>query len=182
MQDALTAEDATEVLAVIVEIVSSLNEADEQSTGNLDILMVVYSQIGDLVSSGQLNVTEDVRMNTAYININFVILIHDISYIANWKYSKCVEWYIWMATWGFRRTIFIVRANDAIQNRWFIVFFYNFSMVKSFETVASSLVSGDDFTGFDFVENQLTINAARVSDNTILVIIVYLSIYVTLPL
>ena len=71
----MTAETVTEVVENIVEVVRSLEEDDEQSTGNLVILTTVYTQIGDLVSSGALNVTDDVRINTDHIK--FVILTHD---------------------------------------------------------------------------------------------------------
>lgn len=45
-----------------------------------------------------------------------------------------------------------------------MVFFFD-RMVESFETVASSLVSGEDFTGFSFLEDQFTVSAAIVCDN-----------------
>lgn len=54
------------VVESIVKVVQSLDEEDEQSSGNLLILTEVYSQIEDLVLSGKINVTEDVRINPVH--------------------------------------------------------------------------------------------------------------------
>ena len=67
------------VVEGIVNVVRSLDNDDEQTPGNLQILTTVYTQIGDLVASGALNVTEDVRMNAEYINtfrFNPKLLLH----------------------------------------------------------------------------------------------------------
>ena len=48
---------------------------------------------------------------------------------------------------------------------FFFIFSYKFSMVESFETVASGLVLGDNFDEFSFVQDQLTVSAAIVSLN-----------------
>lgn len=95
-------------------------------------------------------------------------MIHDISCIANSKYSNCVGWDFWMGTWSFNGTIFSVCAILYNKNRCSLKLYYfytKFSIVESFEVVASSLVSSDDFDGFEFVEDQLTVSAAIVCDN-----------------
>ena len=43
-------------------------------------------------------------------------------------------------------------------------------MVGSFETVASSLVSRENFAGFELVQDQITVSAAIVS-NTIMLLL-----------
>lgn len=48
--------------AVVVSIVSELDEADERSEDNLDIIANVYENITELVQSGQIMVTENVRI------------------------------------------------------------------------------------------------------------------------
>ena len=45
----------------VVSIVSELDEADEQSTDNLDIIADVYENITELVQSGQIMVSKNVR-------------------------------------------------------------------------------------------------------------------------
>ena len=45
----------------VVSIVSELNEEDEQSEENLDIIANVYENITELVHTGQIMVTENVR-------------------------------------------------------------------------------------------------------------------------
>lgn len=46
--------------ATIENIVSDLNEADEQSTDNLNIIADVFENVNDLVQSGQVNISEEV--------------------------------------------------------------------------------------------------------------------------
>ena len=60
MQQTVTAENFEMVGTAVVSIVSELDEADEQSTDNLDIIASVYENITQLVQEG-LMVTENVR-------------------------------------------------------------------------------------------------------------------------
>ena len=46
----------------VVSIVSGLDEEDEQSEDNLDIIANVYENITELVESGDIMVTENVSM------------------------------------------------------------------------------------------------------------------------
>ena len=48
---------------VVVSIVSDLDEEDERSEDNLDIIANVYENITDLVESGEILVSENVRYN-----------------------------------------------------------------------------------------------------------------------
>jgi len=50
-----------EVIQGIVEVVRDLDQEDEQSEDNLEILTVVYTQIETLVTEGSINVTDNVR-------------------------------------------------------------------------------------------------------------------------
>ena len=49
-----------------MNIVSGLDEEDEQSTDNINIIANVYENITELVQSGQIMVSETVRMNFFY--------------------------------------------------------------------------------------------------------------------
>ena len=62
LQENLNLENIPEVLASIAVVVDDLNDEDEQSTENLDILSEVYSQIEVLIADGNFNVTENVRI------------------------------------------------------------------------------------------------------------------------
>ena len=46
----------------VVNIVSGLDEEDEQSTDNINIIANVYDDITDLVETGNITVTENVRI------------------------------------------------------------------------------------------------------------------------
>ena len=61
MQEAVTADNFEMVGIAVVNIVSGLDEEDEQSPDNLDIIADVYENITDLVQSGNITVTETVR-------------------------------------------------------------------------------------------------------------------------
>ena len=50
----------------VVNIVSGLDEEDERSTDNINIIANVYENITELVQSGQIMVSETVRMNFFY--------------------------------------------------------------------------------------------------------------------
>ena len=52
----------------VVSIVSELDQEDEQSEDNLDIIADVYENITDLVKSGQIMVTENV--STILMNLS----------------------------------------------------------------------------------------------------------------
>lgn len=67
MQVTLNTETVEEVVANITDVVTRLEENDERSIGNLVVLVDVFDQVRNLVSSGQLNVTGDVRMNACRI-------------------------------------------------------------------------------------------------------------------
>ena len=51
----------------VVSIVSELDQEDEQSEDNLDIIANVYENITDLVQSGEIMVTENV--STILVNL-----------------------------------------------------------------------------------------------------------------
>ena len=61
MQEAITADNFEMVGTAVVSIVSGLDEEDEQSEDNLDIIAGVYENITELVQSGDIMVTENVR-------------------------------------------------------------------------------------------------------------------------
>ena len=61
LQQEVTAANFEEVGTAVVSIVSELDEADEQSTDNLVIIADVYEDITDLVRSGNITVSENVR-------------------------------------------------------------------------------------------------------------------------
>ena len=61
MQEAVTADNFEMVGSTVVSIVSGLDEEDEQSEDNLDIIAGVYENITELVQSGDIMVTENVR-------------------------------------------------------------------------------------------------------------------------
>ena len=61
MQEEVTADNFEMVGTAVVSIVSGLDEEDEQSTDNLDIIADVYENITELVESGDITVTETVR-------------------------------------------------------------------------------------------------------------------------
>ena len=62
LQEMVTAENFEMVGTVVVSIVSGLDEEDEQSEENLDIIADVYDDITNLVESGNITVTENVRI------------------------------------------------------------------------------------------------------------------------
>ena len=62
LQESLTADNVESVIKNIVGIVQALDQDDEQSEDNLEILTVVYSQIENLASEGTINVTDDVSL------------------------------------------------------------------------------------------------------------------------
>ena len=62
IQQAVTAENFEMVGAVVVTIVSGLDEPDERSDENLGIIANVYENITELVQSGKIMVTENVRI------------------------------------------------------------------------------------------------------------------------
>ena len=62
LQESLTADNVESVIKDIVGIVQDLDQEDEQSEDNLEILTEVYSQIENLVSEGTINVTDDVSL------------------------------------------------------------------------------------------------------------------------
>ena len=57
----VTAENFEMVGTAVVSIVSGLDEEDERSEENLDIIADVYENITELVHTGQVIVTENVR-------------------------------------------------------------------------------------------------------------------------
>lgn len=61
LQQQVTAENFESVGTAVVSIVSELNEEDERSEENLDIIANVYENITELVQTGQIMVTENVR-------------------------------------------------------------------------------------------------------------------------
>lgn len=65
-QQTITAENFEMVGTAVVNIVSGLDEEDEQSTDNINIIANVYENITELVQSGQIMVSETVRMNFFY--------------------------------------------------------------------------------------------------------------------
>ena len=58
----VTAENFEMIGSEVVTIVSGLDEEDERSTDNLDIIASVYEGITNLVESGNITVTENVRI------------------------------------------------------------------------------------------------------------------------
>ena len=62
IQRAVTAENFEMVGAAVVTIVSGLDEDDERSDENINIIANVYENITELVQSGQIMVTENVRI------------------------------------------------------------------------------------------------------------------------
>ena len=58
----VTAENFEMIGTEVVTIVSGLDEEDEQSTDNLGIIARVYEDITNLVESGNVTVTENVRI------------------------------------------------------------------------------------------------------------------------
>lgn len=89
MQQEITAENFEMVGTAVVNIVSGLDEEDEQSEGNLDIIANVYENITELVQSGQIMVTKTVSITCS----NNIILKHNY-YIVCKNYCKCCEWHI----------------------------------------------------------------------------------------
>ena len=62
LQEMVTAENFEVVGTMVVDIVSDLDEEDEQSTENLKIIATLYEDITNLVESGNISVTENVRI------------------------------------------------------------------------------------------------------------------------
>lgn len=62
IQEKLTADNVETVIQNIAEVVQTLDQEDEQSEDNLELLTVVYSLIESLVSKGAINVTDEVRL------------------------------------------------------------------------------------------------------------------------
>ena len=59
----MTADTAEEVVNQVSEIVSNLNEADEQSEDNLDLIVGVYDDIvGNLLGKSNFSVSTNVRL------------------------------------------------------------------------------------------------------------------------
>ena len=58
----VTAENFEMIGTEVVTIVSGLDEEDEQSIDNLDIIANVYEDITNLVESGNITITENVRI------------------------------------------------------------------------------------------------------------------------
>lgn len=62
VQEKLDASNAARVVSGVVDVVENLNEDDEQSPDNLDIIANIYDDIDDLVMSGNLTVTNSVSV------------------------------------------------------------------------------------------------------------------------
>ena len=60
LQQTVTAENFETVVSTVVSIVSGLDEDDERSEGNIEIIAEVYDDITNLVESGNITVTENV--------------------------------------------------------------------------------------------------------------------------
>ena len=58
----VTAENFEMVGTAVVSIVSGLDEEDERSEDNIDIIANVYENITELVQTGEIMVTENVRI------------------------------------------------------------------------------------------------------------------------
>lgn len=56
----MTAAEAAMVVSSVVEVVKNLNEEDEQSPDNLDLIANIYDDIDELVTNGEINVTDSV--------------------------------------------------------------------------------------------------------------------------
>jgi hypothetical protein len=61
LQEMVTAANFEMVGTAVVSIVSDLDEETEQSTENLKIIATLYENITNLVESGNITVTENVR-------------------------------------------------------------------------------------------------------------------------
>ena len=59
-QTPITADEAENVVSDVSNIVSNLNQADEQSEDNLDLVVNVYEQIDDLIEAGNITVSSNV--------------------------------------------------------------------------------------------------------------------------
>lgn len=59
-QTPITAGDAENVISDVFNIVSNLNEQDEQSEDNLNLVVNVYGQIDSLIESGNISVSPNV--------------------------------------------------------------------------------------------------------------------------
>lgn len=56
-----------EVGAAIVNIVSGLDESEEQSTENFGLIANIYDDVNVLVQSGQVNISENVSKLGVYV-------------------------------------------------------------------------------------------------------------------
>ena len=93
-------------------IVLELDEDDEQSTDNLDIIATIYAEITYLVESGNITVTEEVRNSMRHCGnivmtctFNFLLLL-----IACTKHHECCEWYFTLARGYCQHTIIQVTS------------------------------------------------------------------------
>lgn len=57
---------ADEVISAVADVVNNLDEGDEQTPDNAELIANVFDQIGDLVEGGQLNVTAAVSVKCFY--------------------------------------------------------------------------------------------------------------------
>ena len=93
MQERVTADNFEMVGTAVVSIVSGLDEEDEQSEDNLDIIANVYENITELVESGDIMITE---------NVNILILKDEQCFkqfmlTVCREYCRCCERYIYLA-------------------------------------------------------------------------------------
>lgn len=86
----MTAALAAIVLSNIVKVVTNLNEEDEQSTDNLNLIANIYDDIDVLVANGEINVTDSVRLNWQFIDL----WCQFACYIVYRRYHSSSKWHI----------------------------------------------------------------------------------------
>lgn len=58
----MTAEMADEVISAVADVVTNLDEDDEQTGANAELIANVFNQIDQLIGAGVLNVTTEVSI------------------------------------------------------------------------------------------------------------------------
>lgn len=105
-QQTVTAENFESVGTAVLNIVSGLDEKDEQSEDNLDIIADVYENITELLHSGQIVVTENVRILKNF-GCYTVLLFADLLIVCR-EHCECCEWHFWLARGSCKHTVFQV--------------------------------------------------------------------------
>ncbi|SMN12382.1 hypothetical protein SPBRAN_828 [uncultured Candidatus Thioglobus sp.] len=58
----MTIDNVENVIGSVADVVTNLDEVDEQTVENLGVIVGVFTQIDDLIGNGGFNVTDDVSM------------------------------------------------------------------------------------------------------------------------